>query len=258
MRAPYGFNGRLGHVHISVSGEAPDVPRSAPGARRARARPSPRSAIPGENPYQIVRLDRDKHPCSLLTRAEAEAVLGPLVVEPYRASSDGRRSRTARATAAPITRPGTTSFRSCRCGSNGRQDFALNKGARRPPLGGDAAGAPPHQGAVGRRAIASGALQLLKGDRLLEGVLPHVVHRPARRGEARRAGHARGSRRRTMRLSCAPARRDGCGSPLGGLVRVLRRARAVAGRRQARAAMPKRSTSAARTASLRRRESSRL
>ena len=85
--APYGFSGRVGHVRISVRGVAPDVPREVSQALAARVRDRiPDLPFPATNPYQILAREKG-NPCDLLTRAEAEAVLGPLVVAPYRASS---------------------------------------------------------------------------------------------------------------------------------------------------------------------------
>jgi hypothetical protein len=86
---PYGFSGRLGHVRVSVQGQAPDVPREVMEKLAAAVRDRiPDLPFKAENPYQVIQLGAsDKNPCDLLTRAEAEAVLGPLVVEPYRASS---------------------------------------------------------------------------------------------------------------------------------------------------------------------------
>jgi hypothetical protein len=88
LPAPYGFSGRIGHLQISVLGEAPDVPRELSEALAARVRDRiPDLPFAVTNPYQIIDT-MEKPPCSLLTRAEAEAVLGPLIVEPYRSSSE--------------------------------------------------------------------------------------------------------------------------------------------------------------------------
>lgn len=85
--APYGFSGRVGHIRISVRGVAPDVPREVSQALAARVRDRiPDLPFTATNPYQILARNKGD-PCDLLTRAEAEAVLGPLVVEPYRSSS---------------------------------------------------------------------------------------------------------------------------------------------------------------------------
>lgn len=86
---PYGFSGRLGHVRVSVQADAPDVPRDL----MARLAAAVRDRIPDlpfktDNPYQVIQLGAGgRNPCDLLTRAEVEAVLGPLVVDPYRSSS---------------------------------------------------------------------------------------------------------------------------------------------------------------------------
>jgi hypothetical protein len=88
MSIPYGYMGRLGHVSISVSSEAPDMPEAPLRKLAARVRDIvPDLPFPVDNPYQS-QFGGPKNPCSLLTRAEAEAVLGPLVVDPYRSSTD--------------------------------------------------------------------------------------------------------------------------------------------------------------------------
>ncbi len=86
---PYGFRGRLGHVSIVVAGEAPDVPEEPMRTLAERVRDRiPDLPFPVQNRYQTPMGGGPKSPCSLLTRAEAEAVLGPLVVDPYLASAD--------------------------------------------------------------------------------------------------------------------------------------------------------------------------
>ncbi|MEO5894344.1 MAG: hypothetical protein ABIS06_01440, partial [Vicinamibacterales bacterium] len=88
-RVPYGFSGRIGHVRITVTGQAPDVPREPMRALAERVRDRiPDLPFPVTNPYQVIQLGPAKDPCSLLTRQEAEAVLGPLAIEPYRSSSN--------------------------------------------------------------------------------------------------------------------------------------------------------------------------
>jgi hypothetical protein len=86
---PYAFSGRTGHVRITVQGEAPDVPDEPKARLAARVRDGiPDLPFPVTNRYQVpMEIPGNADPCALLTRAEAEAVLGRLLVAPYRSSS---------------------------------------------------------------------------------------------------------------------------------------------------------------------------
>lgn len=84
---PYGFSGRVGHVRVSVQAQAPDVSRDVMERLAAAVHRIPDLPFKADNPDQVIQLGGgDRNPCELLPRAEAEAVLGPLVVDPYRAS----------------------------------------------------------------------------------------------------------------------------------------------------------------------------
>ena len=94
---PMGFVGRVGHVTVRVVSQSPDVPGSSLAALAARVRDRiPALPFPLPTDPMLEELKRiggrpepspsGPDPCGLLTRAEAEAVLGELVVEPYRSS----------------------------------------------------------------------------------------------------------------------------------------------------------------------------
>ena len=86
---PSAFMGRLGHMAITVTGGAPDVPEEPMRTLAERVRDRiPDLPFPVSHRYQTPLGGGPKSPCSLLTRAEAESVLGPLVVDPYLSSGD--------------------------------------------------------------------------------------------------------------------------------------------------------------------------
>jgi hypothetical protein len=94
------FVGRVGHVSVSVVSQSPDVPRSSLAALAARIRDRipdlPFSLPPDPMLEKLTGMSGGRpeappsgpDPCALLTRAEAEAVLGELKVEPYRSSGN--------------------------------------------------------------------------------------------------------------------------------------------------------------------------
>lgn len=80
-----GFTGRVGHVRVTIALEKLRVPRETVIALAARVRdrvPDLPHAHPAADVSSAPRPGPD--PCSLLTRAEAEAGLGKLVVPPFR------------------------------------------------------------------------------------------------------------------------------------------------------------------------------
>ncbi len=115
---------------ISVLGEAPDVPRSVAKALADQVRgrlPDLRFQV--TNPYQVIQLGSiPKDPCSLLTRAEAEAVLGPLTVEPYRASSEWPPLVHVKGFGCTFYTAGHHAFSIVPSWQDGAQDFKMNKG----------------------------------------------------------------------------------------------------------------------------------
>ena len=64
-RIPYGFMGRVGHVRISVSAQAPDVPLALMQQLAARVRDRvPDQPFAVTNPYQVIQLGTQGDPCS--------------------------------------------------------------------------------------------------------------------------------------------------------------------------------------------------
>ena len=170
--APYGFSGRVGHVQISVLGQAPDVPRDLARALAARVRDRlPDLPFPADNPYQVIQLGQEPtHPCSLLTRAEAETVLGPLAVEPYRASSEWPSLALGTGHGCAFYTAGHHVFSIVPEWTDGEQTFKLAKG-----IGGLVSTVLPQEMVVFKGPwdkahinVGTGALMFLKGDRLLE------------------------------------------------------------------------------------------
>jgi len=187
--APYGFAGRIGHINISVQGEAPDVPAELAEALAARVRDRlPDLPFPAVNPYQIIDIE-EKHPCSLLTREEAEAVLGPLVVEPYRSSSEWPPLAHAKGYACAYFTAGHHVFVVAPTWTGGEESFALEKG-----IGGLVGAVLPKENVVFKgpwdkaQAGMTGELQFLKGDRLL--TIHYATSSTDRRGAVKLAAQA--------------------------------------------------------------------
>jgi hypothetical protein len=189
LPAPYGFAGRIGHIQISALGEAPDVPRELSEALAARVRDRiPDLPFPVTNPYQI--LDREeKHPCSLLTREEAEAVLGPLVVAPYRSSSEWPPLAHGDGHACAYFAAGHHVFVLSPTWSGGEQSFGLEKGA-----GGLIGVVAPQENVIFKgpwdraQVGLTGELLFLKGDRLL--AVHYLTSSTDRRGAVKLAAQA--------------------------------------------------------------------
>ena len=181
---PYGFIGRTGHVRVSVSGKSPDVPRDQMQALAARVRDRvPDLPFAVTNPYQVIQLGTVGDPCSLLTRAEAEEVLGPLSIEPYRSSSNWPPLAHGNGYACAYFTPGHHVFVVSPTWSGGDESFKLEKG-----IGGLVGIVAPQEQAIVMKGPwekahvgMSGALLFLKGDRLLE---VHYATSRASRGDA--------------------------------------------------------------------------
>jgi hypothetical protein len=164
--------GRVGHVSLSVQAGAPDVPLEV--MRRLAA--AVRDRIPDlpfatDNPYQIIQLGAsDKSPCDLLPRAEAEAVLGPLVVEPYRSSSQHPPLALAQGHGCAYYTKGHRAFVLIPTWSDGEQTFKMEAG-----LGSLLGQVVPQESVIfkgpwdkAQPSRGTGALLFLKGDQLLE------------------------------------------------------------------------------------------
>jgi hypothetical protein len=165
----YTFTARVGHLRVSVEGQSPDVPRE-PMRKLAEV---VRDRIPDlpfavTNPYQVIQRG-EKDPCSLLTRAEAEAVLGPLAMDPFRSSSNWPPLAHGQGFACAYYTAGHHVFALAPQWQDGAQSFKIEKGIG--GLIGAIAGqesvvikGPWEQAQTG----GSGALLFLKGDQLLE------------------------------------------------------------------------------------------
>lgn len=180
----YGFSGRIGHLRITVMGQAPDVPQEPMLALAERVRDRiPDLPFPVTNPYQVIQLGPGKDPCGLLTRAEAEAVLGPLVVEPYRSSSNWPPLAHGKGSSCAYYTRGHHVFVLSPTWQGGAESWKVEKG-----VGGLIGMIAPQEmtvmkGPWDQASIsgATGALLFLKGDQLLE---VHYRTSRATRGEA--------------------------------------------------------------------------
>jgi hypothetical protein len=180
----YGFMGRVGHVRISVQAKGTDVPREHMRALAERVRDRvPDLPFAVTNPYQIIQLGTVGDPCSLLTKAEVEAVLGPLAAEPYRSSSNWPPLAHGKGFACAYFTPGHHVFAVSPTWSGGGDSFKLEKG-----IGGLVGMVVPKEGITvmkgpwdAAQVGMSGALQFLKGDTLLE---VHYRTSRATRGDA--------------------------------------------------------------------------
>jgi hypothetical protein len=168
-RIPNGVAGRIGHVSISVSGQAPDVPLDIMRALAVRVRDRiPDLPFPVTNPYQVLAREGG-NACDLLTREEAEAVLGPLVVDPYRSSSYWPPLVHAKGHGCAWYTAGHRVFSLVPVWSDGQSQFKMNKGmgalmAPVMPQELTVIKGPWDQAHVG----ITGALLFLNGDQLLE------------------------------------------------------------------------------------------
>lgn len=185
MGIPYGFGGRVGHITISVQARAPDVPRELMQAIASAVRDRiPDLPFRSDNPYQVMQLGAGaKNPCELLPRAEAEAVLGPLVVEPYRASSQHPPLALAQGHGCAYFTKGHRVFVLVPTWTDGEQSFKVEAG-----LGGLMKQVLPQELVVfkgpwdqAQTSAGTGALLFLKGDRMLE---VHYLTSAADRGGA--------------------------------------------------------------------------
>jgi len=169
-RSRSGLNGRVGHVQIIVNRQSPDVPTEPMYALAEKVRERiPDLPFPVTNPYQIIQL-ADGDPCSLLTRAEVEAVVGPLAMEPYRSSSEWPALAHGKGHACAYYSAGHRVFAVAPQWSGGAQSYKISKG-----IGGLIGIVAPQENVVlkgpweqGGIDGTTGALTFLKGDRLLE------------------------------------------------------------------------------------------
>ena len=166
---PYTWIGRVGHISISVF-SPPEISNETKMALAARVRDRiPDLPFPAENTYQIVSLGgADRSPCDLLTRSEAEAVLGALVVEPYRSIEDTSFVYEKGNACAYFT-PGHRAFVLTPEWSDGATTFNMSRGiggliGAAVPLEKTRLEGPWDNGMVDGM---TGALMFLKGERML-------------------------------------------------------------------------------------------
>jgi hypothetical protein len=170
-------------VRVSVQSEVPDMPDDQFPALAARVRDKvPDLPFAVTNPYQVIQLGTVGDPCSLLTRAEAESVLGPLSIDPYRSSSEKPPLAHGQGYACAYFTPGHHVFAISPEWSGGEQSFKISKG-----LGGLVGLVAPQEQVIMKgpwdaaNSGMSGELMFLKGDRLLQ---VHYATSRASRGDA--------------------------------------------------------------------------
>jgi len=169
-RSRSGLNGRIGHIQIVVNRQSPDVPTEPMYALAEKVRESiPDLPFAVTNPYQVIQRN-DGDPCSLLTRAEVEAVVGPLAMEPYRSSTEWPALAHGRGHACAYYSAGHRVFAVAPQWSDGAQSYKISKG-----IGGLIGIVLPQENVVMKGPWdeagidgGTGALMFLKGDRLLE------------------------------------------------------------------------------------------
>jgi hypothetical protein len=167
----FGVSGRIGHVEVLVNPNAPDVPTSLMTALAERVRDRvPDLPFRAKNQNQIQPLHGGgEDPCSLLARDEAEAILGTLVVPPYRSSSYFPALAHPQGLACAYFTAGHHVLSIHPYWSDGERQMKLEK-----DIGGIVSLVAPQQmmvikGPWDKTHISlTGSLQVLKGDRLLD------------------------------------------------------------------------------------------
>lgn len=165
---PYSWVGRAGHVSIVVF-SPPEITKEQKIALAARVRDRiPDLPFAADSTYQVITLGGDHNPCELVTRAEAEAVLGRLVVEPYRAIENTARAY-EKGKACAFYTAGHRAFVLTAEWQDGAMTFNLSRG-----VGGLVSAVVPFERASfdgpwdkGQVDGTSGALIFVKGDRYL-------------------------------------------------------------------------------------------
>jgi hypothetical protein len=182
---------RIGHVAVKLAGDI----MLLPGDQLERLALQLRDVLADDRPFAATVRDerpwpRQPDPCSLLTRAEAEAVLGPLVVPPYRSSGESAQASATGLSCSYLARNHralvlTPEF------SDGALDFraiAAFGGHLRSSVGGadhgDLLDGPWEQATQD----AGGALYFLDGDRLLKMI--YLTSSTDLGGAGRLAAHA--------------------------------------------------------------------
>jgi hypothetical protein len=166
------FIGRAGTVMVSIEGGTHGMDESVLGTLAARVRDRVPD-LPFVDPNQSTGVQDGRDPCSVLSRGEAEAVLGKLVVAPYRVDKGSALADAGGGSCAyytgkhralvltPYFVGGTDAMRYARGGRNGLGAVGI--------VDRDAEGADTLEGPWDEVAIGlDGELAVLKGERLLE------------------------------------------------------------------------------------------
>lgn len=171
------FTGRIGHVTVRVD-ENVVTEQAVPAEKKAALAALVRDRIP-DLPFAVRRIDdapgpppSGPDPCSLLTREEAESVLGKLVVPPYRSHDGGPLAATDGSSCAYYT-SGHRVLVVIPHWTDGKRDLGLIRGVGGLATGltGDREGeaADTLDGPWDDLALGlDGNLAFLAGDRLLE------------------------------------------------------------------------------------------
>jgi len=168
---PATHGGRIGHIRITISTLASDldIPRDKLDTIAVRVR----DRIP-DRPFPMVGYSRDEErdPCALVTRQEAESVLGPLLIPPYRTGADGPFAYATGPNCGYYTAGHHVVILTPHW-TGGKRELAMNNGIDGliASVSGnhDAQSADTLEGAWDQATMSlDGRLMLLKGDRALE------------------------------------------------------------------------------------------
>jgi hypothetical protein len=179
------YTGRLGHVSVHVVSQSHDVARARLAALAARIRDGipdlPFQLPPDPMLEELKRMDgggpepppSGPDPCGLLTRAEAEAVLGTLVVAPYRSGGplvDSYGNSCTYFTAGHHALVLTPHWDTGKMMIGMARDVGGAVASVLPPAGPDREAADTLEGPWDEAAAngTTGDLYFLKGDRMLE------------------------------------------------------------------------------------------
>jgi hypothetical protein len=179
------FTGRVGHIAISVTSITPDIDRSKTTALAERVRDAvPDLPFPMPPDPDLAALEREMggpvldppsgpDPCALISRAEAETVLGPLVVAPYRAVEGSALAHPAGTACAFFTK-GHRAFVVLPRWDSGPMLFRMAEGVNGAAVaaigttGGEVADTLDNSWDATTASSVTGKLYFLKGDRMLE------------------------------------------------------------------------------------------
>ena len=199
------FTGRLGHMAISVASLTPDIDRAGTAALAERVRDAiPDLPFPLPPDPDLAALEKEMggpvldppsgpDPCALISPADAEAVLGKLVVPPYRSAEGSALADPAGSACAYYTKghrvlvvlprwdSGQMLFRMAE-GLNGTTVAAIGQ------VSGEVADTLEGSWDASSASGVTGKLYFLKGDRMLE--VDYVTSSTDMAGATRLAGIA--------------------------------------------------------------------